>query len=74
MVTRMHVYFEGCNAASVAVRVVFTAIYTVGMEYVARYNHLYLWHSKELWWLHCTHHHQVRRDWAGARRRSVHLR
>ena len=41
-----------------AVRLAYTLLYTVGMEYLARYNHAHVWHSRGLWWLHGTHHHQ----------------
>lgn len=44
---------------SSAVRLAYTALFTVTMEYVARYGHLFLWHSESLWWLHGTHHHQA---------------
>jgi len=49
--------FEGTRMNNV-IRVVYAALFTVAMEYVARYSHLYLWHSKYLWWIHGSHHHQ----------------
>lgn len=36
----------------------YVAIFCVGMEYVARYEHKFLWHSKALWFLHASHHHR----------------
>lgn len=41
-----------------AVRLIGCFVTIPSMEYFARYNHQYLWHSKYLWWLHGSHHHQ----------------
>ena len=51
------VLFQG-GWLSVSVRLFYTVLFAYAMEYVARYNHRYLWHSSQLWWLHGTHHHQ----------------
>ena len=51
------IVFQG-SLISNGVRMMYTALFAYAMEYVARYNHLYLWHSKYLWWLHGSHHHQ----------------
>ncbi len=40
------------------VRTVYAAYFTVAMEYIATYQHKYLWHSRWLWFIHATHHHQ----------------
>lgn len=40
------------------VRGYFAILLTIGMEYVARYEHKYLWHSRLLWFIHASHHHQ----------------
>jgi len=41
-----------------AVRVYYAVLFTFGMEFIARYEHKYLWHSNALWFLHASHHHQ----------------
>lgn len=40
------------------VKVYYAVVLTFSMEYIARYEHKYLWHSRYLWFLHATHHHQ----------------
>ena len=40
------------------VRLSYTILFSIAMEYVSRYAHAYLWHSKYLWWIHGSHHHQ----------------
>ena len=46
------------TALSSLVRVLYTILYTVTMEFVARVNHARLWHTRVMWWIHGTHHHQ----------------
>lgn len=50
---------------SAFIRVIFAVIFTFGMEYVARYEHKYLWHSRWIWFIHASHHHQRSRFGAG---------
>jgi len=49
----------GKNLLSSTIRLYFTALLTVGMEYIAKDEHENLWHSKYLWYFHASHHHQT---------------
>ena len=44
--------------SSSVIRLIFLVVATCGMEYVARYEHQYIWHSRYLWFFHASHHHQ----------------
>jgi hypothetical protein len=43
----------------VLARIVYTAVFAIGMEYVARFYHSALWHGPLSWFLHASHHHCV---------------
>lgn len=47
------------------VHLFFTILLSFAMEYIARYEHQYLWHCKYLWYFHSSHHHQVAEFGAG---------
>lgn len=49
---------NGTNMTSLLIRFTYAALLTIGMEYIARYEHEYLWHSNILWYFHASHHHQ----------------
>jgi len=40
------------------IRLYFALVLAFSMEYIARYEHMFLWHSRWLWFLHASHHHQ----------------
>ena len=43
---------------SLLIRFLYASLFTIGMEYFARYSHLNAWHSNQLWFYHASHHHQ----------------
>ena len=45
-------------SVSMLIRLVYGTLFNVGMEYVDRYEHQYLWNSKWLCDFHASHHHQ----------------
>lgn len=47
------------------IRCYFALVVASCMEYVARYEHMFLWHSRWLWFLHASHHHQETKFGAG---------
>eukprot|EP00970_Alexandrium_tamarense_P018242 scaffold13324_cov206-Alexandrium_tamarense.AAC.12 len=46
------------NTLSNFVRITYTVLFAIAMEYISRYSHCYLWHGKFLWWINGSHHHQ----------------
>mmetsp|Transcript_6662 Transcript_6662/g.7662 ORF Transcript_6662/g.7662 Transcript_6662/m.7662 type:complete len:265 (-) Transcript_6662:44-838(-) len=46
----------------------YAILLTIGMEYIARYEHQYMWHSKALWVFHASHHHQLTKFGSGPSR------
>lgn len=50
---------------SILTRLFFILTTSVSMEYIARYEHQHLWHSKYLWYFHASHHHQKTQIGAG---------
>ena len=65
IVLNHEIIFRWTSSASVLIRLYFTLLFTIGMEYVARYEHRYLWHSRFLWFIHASHHHQKTKFLAG---------
>lgn len=53
------------TGVSLWIRLYYAAFFTVAMEYIARYQHKYLWHSRWLWFLHASHHHHSTKFGAG---------
>ena len=43
---------------SLLIRLLCSLIMSLRMEYVTRTLHRDFWHSRALWWIHATHHHQ----------------
>ena len=56
IVLNHEIIFRWTSNASVLIRIYFTSLFAIGMEYVARYEHRYLWHSRFLWFIHASHH------------------
>lgn len=44
---------------STIIRLMFTIIFTIETEFIGMFQHDYLWHSKWLWFIHASHHHQT---------------
>lgn len=57
-ISKYEIIFGYTSKVNAFVRMYFTILLSFGMEYVAMYEHKYLWHSKYLWFIHSTHHHQ----------------
>mmetsp|Transcript_11223 Transcript_11223/g.21002 ORF Transcript_11223/g.21002 Transcript_11223/m.21002 type:complete len:255 (-) Transcript_11223:1507-2271(-) len=53
------------SSSTIFYRSYFTILFTIGMEYIARYEHKYLWHSRIFWFIHASHHHQQSKVFAG---------
>lgn len=42
---------------SLLIQLFYGFTFTIGMEFVARFEHTFLWHSNYLWFIHASHHH-----------------
>ena len=60
------------DLTSLLIQFIYAALLTVGMEYVARYEHEHLWHSNLLWYFHASHHHQKVRFFGQGPAASIH--
>ena len=59
LVFRITVSGNIASNSSLLIRMLYTMLFSVGMEYVSRYQHRYGWHSHALWYFHASHHHQI---------------
>jgi hypothetical protein len=48
---------ESLRTQGMMIRLGYGCLFTIGMEYIARYEHQHLWHSRYLWYFHASHHH-----------------